>query len=278
MKSFVVALLFGLSVLCATQYKVAWAEEAVNPISAIVVLDPKEIAAGEFQIGINFKIEPGWHLYWRYPGDTGLPTDVKFNLPPGASASDLQWPTPIKFVQAGGLVGIGYEGEVVLFSNLKIPLDLSSQEASILARWVACSSKICVPGRKEFVFKVGDLISHSGLESRDLSVWQKRVPAELAPDIGVVGSNFNFDNSNPKKSSHEIVFEWKTPVETVEWFPYLSRNLKIQNLKIESLDSKSVVTFDLDRLDEQAAANLSAEVVISHKGARRGFAHQILLK
>jgi thiol:disulfide interchange protein DsbD len=254
-----------------------WAEEAVNPIKAAVVLDPRESEVGEFLIGVHFKIEPGWHLYWRYAGDVGLPTQVRFNLPEGASVGELQWPTPVRFSQSGGLVGIGYEGETVLFARLRVPSSLSGEAISLQARWVACSSKVCVPNREEFTFKAADLLSRNGLQVMDLEPWFKRVPVQFSNTHGQATVSSSKDKSNPKLSKHEIVFDWKSQAEVLEWFPYLPRNLKLQNLKVETLGQKSVVTFDLERLDNEGIEKLAAEVIVDSAGSKQGYEQLINL-
>ena len=255
----------------------ARSEEVVNPIKANVVLDPKEGSDGEFLIGVQFKIEPGWHLYWRYAGDTGLPTQIKFTLPDGGIVEELQWPTPIKFTQSGGLVGIGYEGEVVLFSRLKIPVSLSTEIVSLQARWVACSSKVCVPSKEEFTFKAADILSHKGFQVMDFEPWVKRVPLAFGSGEGHMTATSSKENASPKISKHEIVFDWKNPTEVIEWFPYLPRNLKLQNLRVETRGLKSVLTFDVERLDSEPLTQLMAEVVISRDGERLGLEHSISL-
>src|ERR1700735_1486374 len=39
----------------------------------------------------------GWHIYWRNPGDSGLPTTIHWTLPAGFAAGDIQWPVPERF-------------------------------------------------------------------------------------------------------------------------------------------------------------------------------------
>jgi len=48
------------------------------------VANVSAIAPGQpFMLGFKFTIAPGWHIYWKNPGDSGLPTEVKLNLPEG---------------------------------------------------------------------------------------------------------------------------------------------------------------------------------------------------
>lgn len=97
--------------------------------------------------GIRLAIEPGWHVYWRNPGDSGTPVRVAWRLPPGVTAGPLRWPTPRRFDSAG-VAGFGYEREVVLLADLALPDPLPADELHRLAadvRWLACA-ETCVPG------------------------------------------------------------------------------------------------------------------------------------
>ena len=39
-------------------------------------------------VALRLAIEPGWHTYWRNPGDSGLPTTLAWKLPAGYRAGD----------------------------------------------------------------------------------------------------------------------------------------------------------------------------------------------
>ena len=44
---------------------------------------------------------PGWHTYWKFPGDAGIPTELKWKLPPGWKVGEIQWPIPLKLSEPG---------------------------------------------------------------------------------------------------------------------------------------------------------------------------------
>ena len=64
------------------------------------------------QAGLYFKLEPGWHVYWRNPGDSGEPPHIHWTLPSGLTASPMQFPAP-KRLPLGPLMDFGYEDEVL---------------------------------------------------------------------------------------------------------------------------------------------------------------------
>src|SRR6202008_4875130 len=63
---------------------------------------------------------PGWHTYWRNPGDSGEPTRIEWRLPPGFAAGDIEWPVPVR-IPVGPLMNFGYKGEVLLLTRLLPP-------------------------------------------------------------------------------------------------------------------------------------------------------------
>src|SRR5579862_7605636 len=72
---------------------------------------------GANNVGLYFKLEPGWHVYWKNPGDAGEPPRIKWTTPQWVQPGPLEFPVP-KRLPLGPLMDFGYEDEVVF------PLDL----------------------------------------------------------------------------------------------------------------------------------------------------------
>jgi thiol:disulfide interchange protein DsbD len=90
---------------------------------------------------------PGWHTYWKFSGDAGLPTELKWKLPPGWKIGEIQWPIPLKTIDPGDIQTYGYVDEVLLMQEITPPpkIDGSSVKLSTDASWLVCE-KICIPG------------------------------------------------------------------------------------------------------------------------------------
>src|SRR5438105_1356224 len=99
-------------------------------------------------LGLRFELDPGWHIYWTNPGDSGEPPKVSWRLPTGIKTGDLQFPAPQR-IQDHGLTDYGYEGEVVLLSRLRMPVGSTSNKAEIGAdvKYLVCR-EVCVPARE----------------------------------------------------------------------------------------------------------------------------------
>ena len=70
-------------------------------------------------LGLKIVHQPGWHTYWLNPGDSGLPTQLQWQLPEGLRAGEIQWPVPHR-LPIGPLVNHGYEGTLLLTVPLAI--------------------------------------------------------------------------------------------------------------------------------------------------------------
>jgi len=96
-------------------------------------------------VGLKLRMADQWHTYWKNPGDSGLPTRIKWELPEGWKAGEILWPFP-KPLPVGPLMNYGYEDEVVLLAPLTPPAGAPSGPATIKARaeWLVCKD-VCIP-------------------------------------------------------------------------------------------------------------------------------------
>ena len=102
-------------------------------------------ASGVASVGVLFDMDPGWHIYWQNPGDSGEAPRVRWQLPGGVTADPWAWPVPRRLVQ-DPLVNYGYE-DTVLFT---VPLHTAQLAAPVTLRadvsWLVCR-EVCIPGR-----------------------------------------------------------------------------------------------------------------------------------
>ncbi|MBZ4419742.1 protein-disulfide reductase DsbD [Myxococcus sp. RHSTA-1-4] len=111
---------------------VAWAElpstavgssapdEGDPRVEAALLVDATQVKPGDpFRVGVRFRMDPGWHIYWKNPGDSGLETEIAWDTP-GSTVGPLQWPFPHTFRTPDGfIVTHGYDGEVLLFAQAR---------------------------------------------------------------------------------------------------------------------------------------------------------------
>jgi thiol:disulfide interchange protein len=161
-------------------------------VRATLLADVKAIEPGQkFRVGVLYRIEPSWHIYWRYSGDSGIPTKIAWQLPPGFKVGSLQWPVPMRDKEPGDLEVFDYTSEVLLFAEVEAPATLPPDPILIQAKtdWLVCQS-LCVPGKAQLSLT---LTGGGKVASDSAQIFQKYaslVPGQLDNPIKI-GFNRN---------------------------------------------------------------------------------------
>jgi DsbC/DsbD-like thiol-disulfide interchange protein len=103
----------------------------------------------DLQLGVHFILEPGWHIYWINPGDSGQPPSLKWQLPPGFAAGEIQWPRPERMQSSAELADYGYHDDVLLMVPIHAPHFINNEQSRGLrfameAKWLVCR-EVCIP-------------------------------------------------------------------------------------------------------------------------------------
>jgi len=124
-------------------------------------------------IAFHFRMQQGWHIYWKDPGDSGMATSIEWQLPEGFEAGPLLWPTPQKLKLNTLNVVNAYEGETLLFSTVSVPDDITLGVPITLqakASWLACK-EICIAGERDLEIT---LATTAG-ESKPNPLWSAQI-------------------------------------------------------------------------------------------------------
>jgi len=139
---------FAATVVLASSLAIpAWAQDAspwVQDAHSSVRLLAGSRSGAVLLGGIAFQIKPGWHTYWRNPGDSGVPPRFDFSKSENIEAVTVLWPAPIKFPDGGGGNSLGYQKQVVL--PLRIVAKNADRPVTLRAEisYAVCE-KICIP-------------------------------------------------------------------------------------------------------------------------------------
>lgn len=108
------------------------------------------ITAGQpLNFAITQKHTPGWHTYWKNPGDSGETTSIEWTLPKDFKAGDITYPAP-ELQPTGPLVNFGFGHDETLLTSVEVPQNINGDTVTLTAKisWLVCHD-ICVPEMKE---------------------------------------------------------------------------------------------------------------------------------
>ena len=132
-----IALPFGSTYAADTS---AWVEDSY---SAIRLVSGTSNSTGSLLGGIEIKMKPGWHTYWRYPGDSGVPPRFSFAGSDNVADAKVLFPAPHSFTDETGTT-IGYKESVIF--PVRIRAQQKGKPVTLRAKidYAVCA-KLCVP-------------------------------------------------------------------------------------------------------------------------------------
>jgi thiol:disulfide interchange protein DsbD len=145
-------LLLGASLAGASPASVVTTEQVR---AELVAHAPQGVQPGQpMWLGLAIDHQPHWHTYWKNPGDSGLPTQLQWDLPAGFTAGEIEWPTPQR-LPIGPLVNYGYEGKLLLPVPLTVPAGFAGDTLNVKLRadWLVCK-EVCIPESGEFALAI----------------------------------------------------------------------------------------------------------------------------
>jgi thiol:disulfide interchange protein DsbD len=183
-------------------------------VDATLLADTTAVQPGKpFTAGVLLKIKPGWHVYWKNPGDSGLPTKVEWKRPEGWKAGELRYPIPTRIELPGNEAIIGYEKEVLLTAEITPPNNLAEGSKASLAAdvsYLVCE-QICLPGKIELSLDVPVAAANSQPAPANAGVfdqWKPRLPEQSLQKVEAVttdsGGRYSFTFHLPDPAASDV--------------------------------------------------------------------------
>ena len=205
-------------------------------VKASLQADTSAIVPGKpFNVGLLLRMAPGWHTYWKFAGDAGLPSEIKWNLPPGWKVGEIQWPIPLKTIDPGDIQTYGYQDEVLLIQEITPPakIDGSSAKLSAQADWLVCE-KICIPGNAtvelELPVATAAEPKNTDLFARYRKLLPQKLPEGAASNWSRTGDDFHLAITSGQLVNYQAL----------DFFPAPQGNTVVGHPTVESRNGNNV--------------------------------------
>src|SRR5882724_11062748 len=208
-------------------------------VRAELLADTTAIVAGKsFTVGLLLRMAPGWHTYWKFSGDAGLPTELKWKLPPGWKVGDIQWPIPLKTIDPGDIETYGYENEVLLIQEITPPskLDDSSAKLSTEANWLVCE-KICIPGSATLQLDLPVASTSQPANTDVFARYQRLLPQNL-PGPNVARADWSRVGSDLRL---KITSETLAKYPAIDFFPLPEQETIVGHPAVQSRNNNEIL-------------------------------------
>jgi thiol:disulfide interchange protein DsbD len=217
-------------------------------------------------MGLRLQMIPHWHTYWRFPGDSGLPTKVDWTLPKGWKIGGPFWPLP-SAIPVPPLVNFGFEGEALIGFLLDIPPGTPSGTYPIKAKasWLVCKEE-CIPEKVDLSLyvRVADADGRPSAHAAKFARLREEQPRPLPEDWTVRLS----------ETDTEFTLHWegKNPIQGkgTRFFPYEAQLVDARAVPVSAATADGFTT-KLKKASpfSLTAISLSGIFVLGGKGSER---------
>ena len=171
--------------------------------------DTDAVTPGQpFHIGLHIRLAPGWHTYWKNPGDAGAPPDIALTLSPGSQAGPISWPVPQR-VTEGQLMTYAYTGDLLLPISITPAATHGSTTVKAHAQWLVCR-EICVPEEADFQLDLPAGVAAPSAQAPLFAALDRQLPRP-SPWQSVIGSDGTIWVQGPELTPATVVDAWFIP-------------------------------------------------------------------
>ncbi len=136
-----------------------------------------KINKNNFYIGLEFKLKPDWKIYWRQPGDSGMPPTLDFSSSKNLKSFELQWPYPIKELEAANILTNVYKNNVIIPIKLSVIDVTKTLYLNTMLSFQVCKD-ICIPIETNLFLKLYPGESELTDKFHNIELALSKVPVE----------------------------------------------------------------------------------------------------
>jgi thiol:disulfide interchange protein len=222
-------------------------------VQASLLADVTAVVPGKpFTVGVLLRMVPHWHTYWKFPGDAGIPSEMKWKLPAGWKVGEIQWPIPLRLTEPGDIQIYGYHDEVLLMQEITPPASVTESTVPLAgeASWLVCE-KICIPGSANLQLDLPVAAQNAPANEAIFSRFRRSLPQPW-PDPKVASSNWKRDGSELRLTVESAAL---ANYPATEFYPLPEANVVVGHPRTErGNDGKVTFRVPIETQDRNVSA------------------------
>ena len=135
--------------------------------------------ATRLDVGLQLRLSPGWHTYWRTPGDAGVAPTIDWKGSENLAGAEIAWPAPQRLPPLGGLETVGYVNGVVLPIVVTLAHPGAALHLHAEVDYASCK-EVCIPYHASLDLTLPPGLAQPGPEAALIAAARTRVPGDLA--------------------------------------------------------------------------------------------------
>jgi len=127
--------------------------------------------------GLEIRMAPGWHTYWRTPGDAGIPPEIDWTGSTNLARAEIAWPAPTRLSEHG-LESYVYPDHALAPITIELARPGESLSLRASVDYAACA-EVCIPYHADLSLALPAGVATPGVEAPLIGTARARVPGGL---------------------------------------------------------------------------------------------------
>jgi len=157
----------------------------------------------DYLLGLEVNLLPKWKIYWKNPGDAGLPPEISWKNAGNVDSVSLLYPMPKRF-NFFDIQTFGYENEVVFPLEIKL-IDKEKKLSGFLDLNAQICSEICVPITQKFDLNKLNFIKEDTTSFKKIINYKNKIPKRVTKEqLDLVSINIHKEVVSLKFKNYAI--------------------------------------------------------------------------
>jgi len=157
----------------------------------------------DYLLGLEVNLLPKWKIYWKNPGDAGLPPEISWKNAGNVDSVSLLYPMPKRFIFFD-IQTFGYENEVVFPLEIKL-IDKEKKLSGFLDLNAQICSEICVPITQKFDLNKLNFIKEDTTSFKKIINYKNKIPKRVTKEqLDLVSINIHKEVVSLKLKNYAI--------------------------------------------------------------------------
>lgn len=157
----------------------------------------------DYLLGLEVNLLPKWKIYWKNPGDAGLPPEISWKNAGNVDSVSLLYPMPKRFIFFD-IQTFGYENEVVFPLEIKL-IDKEKKLSGFLDLNAQICSEICVPITQKFDLNKLNFIKEDTTSFKKIINYKNKIPKRVTKEqLDLVSINIHKEVVSLKFKNYAI--------------------------------------------------------------------------
>ena len=157
----------------------------------------------DYLLGLEVKLLPKWKIYWKNPGDAGLPPEISWKNASNVDSVSLLYPMPKRFIFFD-IQTFGYENEVIFPLEIKL-IDKEKKLSGFLDLNAQICSEICVPITQKFDLNKLNFIKEDTTSFKKIISYKNKIPKRVTKEqLDLVSINIHKEVVSLKFKNYAI--------------------------------------------------------------------------